>query len=131
MSRVGGNVKEYPKTLCWRCANAVPDREGERGCSWSREGKPVEGWKATRRDIRVCATANGKKSESYRVEKCPQFKRDQAKRRVETVLDRYRKRLEKETNTCRVMLDAAMDPRVSEEDFQVLLAEKKKKEENQ
>lgn len=130
MSRVGGNVREYPETLCWRCANAVPDREGERGCSWSREGKPVEGWKATRRDIRVGATANGKKSESYRVEKCPQFKRDQAKRRVETVLDRYRKRLEKE-NTYRVMLDAAMDPRVSEEDFKVLLAERKKKEENQ
>ena len=130
MSRVGGNVREYPETLCWRCDNAVPDRDGERGCDWSREGKPVEGWKATRRDIRVGTTGGGKKSESYRVKKCPQFRPDQ-RRQKETVLDRYRKRLEKETNTCRVMLDAAMDPRVSEEDFQVLLAEKKKKEENQ
>ena len=32
-------------TLCWGCGNAVPDAEGERGCPWSREGKPVEaGW---------------------------------------------------------------------------------------
>lgn len=30
-------------TLCWGCGNAVPDAEGERGCSWSREGRPVEG----------------------------------------------------------------------------------------
>lgn len=40
-------------TICWACANAVPDADGERGCSWSREGKPVEGWVAERRDIRI------------------------------------------------------------------------------
>lgn len=30
-------------TLCWNCANAVPDKEGH-GCSWSRRLIPVEGW---------------------------------------------------------------------------------------
>ena len=91
----------------------------------------MEGWKAARRDIRVGATESGKKAESYRVRKCPQFRQDPAKRRAETPLEHYRKRLEQEANPNVVMLDAAMDPRVSEEDFQVLLAERKKKEENQ
>lgn len=124
-------ITPHQETLCWRCANAVPDREGTRGCSWSREGKLVEGWKAARRDIRVGATESGKKAESYRVRKCPQFRQDPAKRRAETPLEHYRKRLEQEANPNVVMLEAAMDPRVSEEDFQVLLAARKEKEENQ
>lgn len=63
-------------TLCWGCGNAVPDAEGERGCSWSREGKPVEGWVAERRDILVQATSPGgekKRIESYQVITCPAF----------------------------------------------------------
>ena len=114
-------IMPHQETLCWRCANAVPDREGERGCTWSREGKPVEGWKAVRRDIRAGNTADGKKTESYRVRKCPQFRRDPAKRRAETPLEHYRQRLEQEANPNVVMLEAAMDPRVSEGDFMALL----------
>lgn len=133
MSGKGGNVKEYPKTLCWSCANAVPDRDGERGCSWSREGKPVEGWTATRRDIRVGATENGKKAESYQVSKCPQFVRDKPRRRKKNVVEEmiaiYKKRLLREGNAYRVMLEAAMDPAVSEGDYEVLLAFKREKEE--
>lgn len=63
-------------TICWACANAVPDEEGTRGCSWSREGKPVEGWVAARRDILVQATRPGggkKPVESYQVITCPAF----------------------------------------------------------
>lgn len=63
-------------TICWACANAVPDEEGTRGCSWSREGRPVEGWVAERRDILVQATSPGgekKRIESYQVITCPAF----------------------------------------------------------
>ena len=63
-------------TICWACANAVPDAEGERGCSWSREGKPVEGWVAERRDIRIQPKRPGEERrgvESYQVITCPEF----------------------------------------------------------
>ena len=51
------------KTICWKCANAVPDPVNNIGCSWSREFKPVEGWEAIQ------------KKNSYNVWKCPEFKR--------------------------------------------------------
>ena len=63
-------------TICWACANAVPDEEGTRGCSWSREGKPVEGWVAERRDIRIQPKRPGEERravESYQVITCPAF----------------------------------------------------------
>lgn len=63
-------------TICWACANAVPDEEGTRGCPWSREGKPVEGWVAERRDIRIQPKRPGEERravESYQVITCPEF----------------------------------------------------------
>ena len=63
-------------TICWACANAVPDEEGTRGCSWSREGRPVEGWVAERRDIRIQPKRPGEERravESYQVITCPEF----------------------------------------------------------
>lgn len=63
-------------TICWACANAVPDEEGTRGCSWSREGRPVEGWVAERRDIRIQPKRPGEERravESYQVITCPAF----------------------------------------------------------
>ena len=63
-------------TICWACANAVPDADGERGYSWSREGKPVEGWVAERRDIRIQPKRPGEERravESYQVITCPAF----------------------------------------------------------
>ena len=41
--KVYGNYK-IP-TICWECKNAVPNKEGTRGCSWSRkdEQKSVNG----------------------------------------------------------------------------------------
>ena len=63
-------------TICWACGNAVPDAEGERGCPWSREGKPVEGWVAERRDIRIQPKRPGEERravESYQVITCPSF----------------------------------------------------------
>lgn len=35
-----------PQQLCWSCRNAVPTEDGRRGCSWSREFRPVPGWTA-------------------------------------------------------------------------------------
>ena len=63
-------------TLCWGCGNAVPDAEGERGCPWSREGRPVEGWVAERRDIHIQPKRPGEERraiESYQVITCPEF----------------------------------------------------------
>lgn len=52
------------KTICWDCANAVPD--GKHGCSWSMCLKPVDGW--------VAKETNGLQG-SYRVIECPKFER--------------------------------------------------------
>ena len=63
-------------TICWACGNAVPDADGERGCSWSREGNPVEAWVAERRDIRIQPRRPGEERravESYQVITCPEF----------------------------------------------------------
>lgn len=70
------------KTLCWRCANAVPNLAGTRGCSWSRKFIPVEGWDA----VQTCVYSqrwNSKKQESetipsrsFTVRRCPEFVSD-------------------------------------------------------
>lgn len=53
--------------MCWRCGNACGK------CSWSREGKPVEGWKARKTTIK-----NRGKVEfhSYNIIFCPEFVQD-------------------------------------------------------
>lgn len=48
---------------------------------------------------------------------------------VEEMIAIYKKRLLREGNAYRVMLEAAMDPAVSEGDYEVLLAFKREKEE--
>ena len=53
--------------ICWRCANACGD------CSWSREGKPVDGWKAKRTIIRSKGECD---IYSYNIIYCPQFNQD-------------------------------------------------------
>ena len=66
------------ETLCWYCANAVPNNKTGKGCSWSREFKPVEGWDAEEtlvisrpdREVGECAI------QSFIVKGCPCFDRD-------------------------------------------------------
>ena len=41
------NSSNY-ETLCWKCANAVPNADCTRGCPWSIDLKPVDGWNATK-----------------------------------------------------------------------------------
>ena len=53
--------------MCWMCANACG------GCSWSRDGLPVEGWKAKRTAVRYRGALEYR---SYRIIYCPQFKQD-------------------------------------------------------
>lgn len=65
------------QTLCWSCVHAVPSGDGERGCPWSLEGKPVEGWSAIRRDIRLQfprKKENARSVESYLVVACPRYR---------------------------------------------------------
>lgn len=57
------------ESKCVSCQNAVPNRDGSRGCSWSREFKPVEGWEATpfhRKTVSYDYT-------TYTVYECPEF----------------------------------------------------------
>ena len=63
---------ETSSTLCWRCQNAIPDRYGRRGCVWSREFRPVEGWEAEKKILKYCETPRI----SYVVRRCPQFVED-------------------------------------------------------
>lgn len=62
-------------TLCWSCQHAVPNYDGTRGCSWSREGKPVEGWDADPTVIRGYRYTDD--ARSYHVKACPQFLEDE------------------------------------------------------
>ena len=61
------------ETLCWKCANAVPNRDGTRGCSWSRKFVPVKGWKAKK--IKTPCTEKFRDC-SYEVLDCPEFVSD-------------------------------------------------------
>lgn len=58
-------------SLCWKCKKSVG------GCSWSREFKPVNGWKAERTIISNHSNRGNKyqrtKIESYIVSECPEF----------------------------------------------------------
>lgn len=55
-------------SLCWSCKNAVPNHLKGIGCEWSREYKPVPGWKA---EMRERTNLKG----SYFVFKCPRFEK--------------------------------------------------------
>lgn len=81
--RIGGYIFEYDKdvltkTLCWDCQNACG------GCSWSKAFKPVNGWTAERKDVKVNHTYRGRSwtqtEESYIVKKCPEFLPDKRQR---------------------------------------------------
>ena len=54
-------------TICWNCSKAC------RGCSWSRNFQPVDGWQATPTKV---YQANGKTLDSFIVHNCPQFEKD-------------------------------------------------------
>lgn len=62
-------MKKY--SLCWQCKKCVG------GCSWSREFKPVSGWKAERKIISNHSNRGNKyqrtKIESFVVSECPEF----------------------------------------------------------
>lgn len=69
-----GGVPQYSKdnpyllnTLCWACGNVY------NGCSWFRDGHPVPGWRAERKDLYI---KSGCPVESYAVFSCPEFVRD-------------------------------------------------------
>lgn len=60
------------RTICWKCQNAVPDKHG-RGCNWSRNLEPVDGWKAM--ETSVIRYDGGVRREimSALVVECPEF----------------------------------------------------------
>lgn len=58
-----------PEQLCWSCGKACG------GCSWSRryEKKPVPGWTATPRKIKMAVKTC---VQSYAITKCPEYVQD-------------------------------------------------------
>ena len=60
--RHGKKSENSHASICWGCANAVPDPLRGTGCSWAKEFIPVEGWEAK------------EKGNSYNVWHCPEFK---------------------------------------------------------
>ena len=62
------------KTLCWRCANSVPNNSTGTGCPWSILFKPVDGWKAEYHPARMLGQNIVK--ETYTVIECPLFVED-------------------------------------------------------
>lgn len=56
-------------SLCWDCK-----RSTEKTCCWASHFVPVEGWVAESRVIK--GTKSTPNTVSYRVDSCPEFKRD-------------------------------------------------------
>ena len=50
---------------CWTCKKCLG------GCSWSKDGTPVEGWKAIPHNI----SSNGDYAETYKIMYCPLYER--------------------------------------------------------
>lgn len=75
-------------TICWTC------RRGTRSeCPWFAEHRPVPGWTAERREIRMTAYADGKRyerpTESYVVRKCPLYQKDPPRKKQEDLTGLY------------------------------------------
>lgn len=60
-------------TLCWDCRNAVPGED--KGCAWSEDGEPVEGWDAEQTTVGEWYAGQKCTRVSYIVRKCPMFER--------------------------------------------------------
>lgn len=58
--------RTWTGSLCWCCRNAYDS------CAWSREGRPVEGWRAVCCDIPP-RTKRGAPVRSFFVLQCPGF----------------------------------------------------------
>ena len=56
--------------LCWICKNAVPNPITCTGCNWSKKSKPVDGWKAREKMMKIWG---GGEVVSYFVTECPEF----------------------------------------------------------
>lgn len=67
---MGGIMRENKncnEQICWRCANATG------GCPWSKDLKPVKGWRARKTFIKD----SGKFGyTSYKILYCPLFNED-------------------------------------------------------
>lgn len=63
-------------TKCWTCIHAVPNPKKKTGCEWTKCGKPVPGWDATKRSIVQCGGSSLRKEIiTYHVNECPKYKK--------------------------------------------------------
>lgn len=74
----GANTTCKKNTKCWDCAHAVPNYKEGHGCEWSIAYKPVPGWNAELRRIRISNSDTVVLwLDSYYVEDCPKFELDE------------------------------------------------------
>lgn len=57
--------------ICFDCVNAVPTKDGTRGCNWSRYFRPVKGWTATKAPFKAAYTHTW----TYHITECPEFEK--------------------------------------------------------
>lgn len=75
--KIKRNINRYTgnlETICWHCQNACG------GCSWSKNLRPVKGWKAKKIKVKI---AQGDYNDSYIVNECPEFKPDAKRKKKE------------------------------------------------
>lgn len=73
--------KAYGPTLCWSCVNSVPNAEYRIGCEWSVKGKPVPGWDAVEKRLRMPFPTGNMYQVSYHVFQCPRYRKDRNDRK--------------------------------------------------
>ena len=81
-----GNFK--PKTwqekesICWRCQHSTKGKFSP--CPWAARFEPVDGWSVVKRNYSLYKNEK-RKLPSYNVRKCPLFKRDERRNRLESL----------------------------------------------
>lgn len=73
--------KNFNNSLCWDCGNSICG-----GCPWAKSFKPVPGWKAQKRVIKMTDKVT---ETTFVVEECPMFKDDSARELREKITDEF------------------------------------------
>lgn len=68
--------------LCESCQNACGQ------CRWSASGKPVDGWVAYTTRINISSAGEGVYINSYKILRCPKYKKDEKRHTPRIVQDR-------------------------------------------
>lgn len=81
-----GNFKQKTwqekESICWRCQHSTKGKFSP--CPWAARFEPVDGWSVVKRNYSLYKNEK-RKLPSYNVRKCPLFKRDERRKRIESL----------------------------------------------